>query len=195
VEMTYHDIDFRKMVLKDHQQMMDRFDTNLKDARLLSRGAIYKVILLSSSIIGFSVTLASFQNLGLRVNIETLKYSWYLFLFTIVVGFFTLFLEGRIKYALAWKAIQPQIFDESIHFGFPEIIKVNLVVCFSLLFPRNLFFGRIYSNERDRKYYQFLNAKAVYYLAELEKLPFHFENFFIILFILSLIVFISSYAG
>lgn len=64
---------------------------------------------------------------------------------------------------------------------------------YSLIFPRNLIFCRIYEDPEIKKLNDLLNTKAVQTLAELEKLTFIIENLFIIMFIAGLIVFVLSY--
>ena len=63
----------------EQKEKFREFDKNLLEARLISRDVIYKIILICSSIIGFSLTLISIPNFDLRSDINQLKSSWNLF--------------------------------------------------------------------------------------------------------------------
>lgn len=182
-----------RRVQQELKEQMAEFDKNLTNARIISRDVIYKVILLCSTIIGFSLTLISIPQVGLNTNIGILKTSWYLFLATIISGFLSLFLEGRLHYALKWRSFQVQCFDKDYTYPIKDKLKVWLVCLYSLVSPRNLIFCRIYRNPKEKKYNELLNAKAVITLAELEKLTFILEDLFISLFIAGLLVFVASY--
>ena len=41
---------------KEHVQEMERFDKNIKASKQISRNAVYRIVLLSSAIVGFSVS-------------------------------------------------------------------------------------------------------------------------------------------
>ena len=81
-------------------------------------------------------------------------------------------------------------------FSYPFIDKLKVLgVCiYSIIFPRNLFFCRIYKTSQEKKHNALLNAKTVQALAEFEKIPFVIENLFVVSFIISLFIFIKSYA-
>jgi len=182
-----------KQLQQEFKEKLIEFDNGLADARTVSRDVIYKIILLCSTIIGFSLTLISLPQVGIHTDINTLRLSWYLLLVTIVLGFVSLFIEGRLHYALKWRSFQVQDFDEKYTYPPIDKLKVLLVCAYSLVFPRNLIFCRIYKETKTKKYNELLNAKAVQVLAELEKLTFIFENLFILTFIAGLIVFVLSY--
>jgi len=191
--MDNNHIERVKQLQQEFKKKFTEFDKNLADARLISRGVIYKIILLCSTIIGFSLTLISLSQMGIHTDINTLKLSWYLLLATIVLGFLSLFVEGRLHYALKWRSFQVQDYDKGYVYPFIDRIKVWLVCAYSLIFPRNLVFCRVYKGTKVKKHNELLNAKAVLTLAELEKLTFIFENLFIVLFITGLIIFVMSY--
>jgi len=180
-------------LIKEQKEKLKEFDEGLVEARIVSRDVIYKIILICSSIVGFSITLMSIPNLELRTDVDLLRASWYFFLFTIILGFFSIFLEGRLHYALKWRAFQIQDFDKNYKYPFRDKLKVWSVCLYSLIFPRNLIFCRIYKSKEDNKYNYLLNAKAVQTLAELEKIPFILENLFILSFISALVIFVASY--
>lgn len=191
--MTYDIGGNVQRVFDEQKEKLKEFDERLVEARLVSRDVIYKIILICSSIIGFSLTLISLPNLEFRVDIGLLKISWYLFLTTIILGFFSIFLEGRLHYALNWRAFQVQSFDKKYKYPFRDKLKVWSVCLYSLFFPRNLIFCMTYKSEKDNKYNYLLNAKAVQTLADLEKVPFILENLFILSFISALVIFVVSY--
>ena len=191
--MSEEHLEGLRRLQQEFKEQMAEFDKNLADARIISRDVIYKIILLCSTIIGFSLTLLSIPQLGLNTHIDTLRTSWYLFLATIISGFLSLFLEGRLHYALKWRSIQVQDFDKDYTYPVKDKLKVWFVCFYSLVFPRNLFFCRIYETPKKKKYNELLNAKVVLTLAELEKLTFLVENLFIILFIAGLLMFVGSY--
>lgn len=64
------------------------FDDRLNHSRKLSISAISKLILLSSSIVGFSVSLFSIPAFQSRLDLGNLRFAWYFFIAVIVLGFF-----------------------------------------------------------------------------------------------------------
>lgn len=178
---------------EEQEKKFNKFDSELNEARLISRETVSKIILLCSTIIGFSLTLLSIKNISLEVNINTLRLSWYLFLATIVLGFLSLFIEGRLHYSLKWRAFQVQDYDRAYVYPLLDKIRVWVTCFYSLIFPRNLIFCKIYPTAKARKQNALLNAKTVITLAEFEKVTFVLENIFIILFVTALVVFINSY--
>jgi hypothetical protein len=178
---------------QEQKDKFKEFDDNLTSARLVSRDVIYKIILICSSIIGFSLTLISIPNLELKSDINQLRTSWNLFLYTIILGFISIFIEGRLHYALHWRSFQVQDYDEDYSYPFIDKLKVWFVCLYSLIFPRNLILCRIYKTKEEKRYYALLNAKAVMTLAELEKLTFILENVFVTVFIFALSTFVRSY--
>lgn len=182
---------FEKLI-QEQKEKFKEFDENLAFSRLVSRDVIYKIILICSSIIGFSLTLLSLPSVELRSDLNLLKISWYLFLYTIVLGFLSVFLEGRLHYALHWRVIQVQDFDEKYLYPITDRLKVWFVCLWSLVFPRNLIFCKIYNTSANKKYYALLNAKTVMSLAGMEKSIFLLENIFVTVFVLALFTFVRS---
>ena len=178
---------------KEFKEKLTEFDKDLSDSRLLSRDVIYKIIILCSTIIAFSVTLISLSQLDLKIDVGKLKTSWYLFLATIILGFSALFLEGRLHYALKWRAFQVQDYDKDYKHPLKDKLKVFIICIFSLIFPRNLIFCRIYKTDEEKKHNALLNAKSVQMIAEFEKVIFLLENLFFAVFIFALFMFIKSY--
>jgi len=177
----------------EQKEKFKEFDSKLLDARTISRDVIYKIIIVCSSTIGFSLTLVSIPNIGFSLDINLLKISWYLFLTTIILGYTSIFLEGRIHYALHWKAFQLQDYDDNYGYSVFDKLKVVMVGLYSILLPRNLIFCKKYKTKLLAEYNSILNGKVVSFLAEMEKLCFMLENLFIVVFIAALTVFIRSY--
>lgn len=180
-------------VFEEQKEKFKEFDASLASARLISRDVIYKIILICSSIIGFSITLISIPQFDFKTDISFLRTSWYLFLITIILGFVSIFLEGRLHYALKWRAFQVQDYDKAYKYPLIDKLKVWSVCLYSLIFPRNLIFCKIYKTKEERKYNALLNAKTVQTLAEIEKAPFVIENSFVLFFIAALVFFVRSY--
>lgn len=180
---------------KELREKLREFDADLNSARVISRDVIYKIIFLCSTIIGFSVTLITIKTPLFEIGVDTkkLQFSWYLFLLTIIVGFASLLFEGRLHYALAWRALQVQIHEDH-KYSLIENIKIYFIVLYSIIFPRNLFFCRIYKTEEEKNWNALANGKTVRILAELEKFPFLLENLFIAFFVIALFVFVTSYS-
>jgi hypothetical protein len=186
----------REDMARSNQEFKDQlkeFDSALNNARILSRDVTYKIIVLCTSIIGFSLALISTNILSVSVDVYQLRISWYLFLTTIICGFASLFIEGRIHYVLGWRGFQVQEFDSTYRYKWYKKIMVFFVAIYSLISPRNLIFCRAYKSEAEKLNNGYLNAKTIQLLAEWEKLTFLTENIFIISFVAALYVFITSY--
>ncbi|MEW6771916.1 MAG: hypothetical protein AB1330_11110 [Bacillota bacterium] len=99
--------------MADWKERLDEFDRDSTASREISRTAIYRIIILSASIVGFSVSLFSISSLQSSLEVGTIRYSWYCFLGAIMIGFFILMLEGRVKYAKTWKGFQASDFPKT----------------------------------------------------------------------------------
>src|SRR3989338_276261 len=103
---------------------------------------IHKITILSSGIVAFSVTLVSLDFLNTKIDLQTLYYSWLLFLLTIALGFLILILEPRIEHAKRWRSFlsysnaSP---EEMKNVSFTQSVKVNLVLLKCLLRPENIY--------------------------------------------------------
>ncbi len=185
--------DFEK-INNDLEKQFNKFDKDIENSRIISRGALYKLSLLSTSIIAFSVTLTSLSADKLRVNIEDLKTSWITFLFSIIFTYFSLFLESRIKFCITWRSLQVREFDKK-DFAFPDHLKVIFVALYSVIIsPRNLIFC-IWKKQDDKykNYVANMNAKTVGLLADMQKIPLFFELLAIVLFIIGIWIFAKSF--
>ena len=130
---------------KEFKEKLTEFDKDLSDSRLLSRDVIYKIIILCSTIIAFSVTLISLSQLDLKIDVGKLKTSWYLFLATIILGFSALFLEGRLHYALKWRAFQVQDYDKDYKHPLKDKLKV-FIICIRIECLMGVFFIKLSLN-------------------------------------------------
>jgi len=84
--------------------------SEMESSRAVNRDVIYRVVLLSASIVGFSATLLSIKTLKLNVDSGLLELSWILFAAVILIGPLSIFVESRARYAITWRSIQPQHF-------------------------------------------------------------------------------------
>lgn len=125
--------------------MKDRLDemaAEMEEARAIGRDAIYRVVVLSAVIVGFSATLLSVKTLDLSVNRSLLRTSWLLFAAAIALGPISVYLESRAKYAVSWRALQAQDFERrGATRG--ETLRLLAVLAYTILIrPRNLIFAR-----------------------------------------------------
>lgn len=169
------------------------FDRDLSFAREISRSAIYRIIILSASIVGFSISLFSIPLFQSSLILSTLQYSWYFLLAVVILGFFILMFEGRVKYAKAWKAFQVSQFLKEDEYTIREKICASLITIVSLFYPANLLFNRIYKIEEEKRFKERVNGLVVQKLAGIEHSLIFLENIFIILFICGLVLLVFSF--
>ncbi len=179
-------------LMKKFKEELKEHDESLEKARVLSRKIIVRMIILCSSAIAFSVSLFSIEALKPNIDITMLKYSWYIFLATMIIGFLQLFLEGRLNYVIPHRAFQPMGNIKEYNLTALEFLRIIVVIAISSLYPTNLLFCRIYKDENKKKKYENLNGFTVHYLARLKGLYFILEDIFIITFVTALILFILS---
>lgn len=121
----------------------EKFDRELEQARSVSRDAIYRVSVLSASIVAFSATLLSIKQLHLSVNESLLAASWCLFAAVVVIGPTSVALEARARYVITWRSLQPQDFDAERKLTRLERLQLLGVLLYSVaLRPRSLFYAR-----------------------------------------------------
>lgn len=176
------------------KEKFDEFNKNIESSRQISRFALFRLIFLSASIIGFSVSLFSIPALQSSLDINILRYSWYLFVGVIILGFFILMWEGRIKYGKTWKGFQVSQIPDTYDYSFKEKLYAFLVVVISLFYPANLLFNKICKEESEKKFKERVNGLVVHKLAEIEHLLIFFENIVFILFICGIILLVLSFA-
>ena len=87
-----------------------QFDADLEGARSVSREAIFRITLLSASIVAFSATLLSIKQIDLQADRGKLGAAWALFAAVVVLGPLSIGLEARAKFVVAWRSFQPQAF-------------------------------------------------------------------------------------
>jgi len=181
--------------MRQFKKEQSTFDQNIKAARQISRNTVYRLILLSASIIGFSVSFFSIPFLQSSLEIERLKLSWYAFLVVIVIGVLILFLSGRIRYGKTWKSYNvSQQTEKYKDYTLKEKYHAWLIVLWTLIHPANLVFNKPTSIEERKNFQEKVNGLVVHYLARLEHGLLSFlENVFLVLFVISLIILVTSF--
>ena len=171
------------------------FDKKIDASRESSRSVIYKIIILSASIVGFSVSLFSVPALQSSLNIDKLRLSWYFFLSTIILGFLFLLSEPRINYAKTWKGEQPKKFPDDLKFNYTykEQFIALLIILVSLIHPSNLIYNRIYKKAEEKEFKEKMNFLVVHWLARIGSALIILENVIFILFTISLILLVFSF--
>jgi len=86
-----------------HVRFVDQYQRDLKHGRTVSTEAIYRIMLLSASTVGLSVTFFSIPAFQSIADIEKLKPSWVLLVVVIALGGLILLGEGRLKYLVTWQ--------------------------------------------------------------------------------------------
>lgn len=125
------------------QKFEDDLDRWTEEARSVGRDALYRITALSASIVAFSATLVSIQQLHIRANETTLAASWCLFAAVVILAPATVWLEARTEFVVAWRARQPQDFDGERRPTMKERLKLYGVAAYSVaLRPRNLIYAR-----------------------------------------------------
>jgi hypothetical protein len=126
------------------KERLAELDAGMERARAVSRDAIYRVTLLSASIVAFSATLLSIEQIDLQGDQTLLAVSWCLFAGVVVVGPASLALEARAQYLVAWRSIQQQDFDAERKPTLTEGLKLAAVLAYSVAVrPRNLIYCRL----------------------------------------------------
>ena len=174
---------------------MEKLDRDLEHSRTLSRNLIEKIVVLATSIVGFSVTILSVDQLDLNLSFSELMVSWILFASTIALGLLIPFIESRVKYVIFWRGLQPQEFEdkgESI-VTFWQRIKVFFVTIYSIfLNPRSLIYCRPEKDESKHHLDKVRNGVVIHQANLYVNLIFIFELAFIITFIFGFVYFIAS---
>lgn len=188
-----------KRDMKDYsdgwEKKFQEFDKKLDNSRNLSISAITKLVFLSASIVGFSVSLFSISIFQSRLNLDNLRFSWYFFVAVIVLGFFILIFEGRAKFAKTWKNFQVSSFPNAGKYDYSvkEKIVATFIAVVTIFYPANLFFNRVYKDEKERIYKTRINGFVVHKLASIENGMIFLENIIFILFICGIITLVMSF--
>jgi hypothetical protein len=173
-----------------------KLENSTQRNRALALGSIYKLMLLSASIVAFSVTLVSANALSAKVDFKILYYSWWMFLAVIIEGSLLLFFESRIEQAKAWRYY--------MQYKSPEREELSNISCRenaiiywglirSLIFPENLFFDKIREDNQETKKDQIRSFMLLHNIARFRMFFIYgLENIFYISFIVALIIFIKS---
>ena len=172
---------------------LEKFEKNINTSREISRSAIFRIVILSASIIGFSVSLFSVPILQSNLDINSLQYSWYFFLGVIILGFFILMFEGRIKYCKTWKGCQESEYPNKDDYSSKEKIYAFLITIISLLYPVNLFFNRIDKKE-NKEFKTRVNGLVMQKIADIEQYLIFLENIIFIFFVSGLVLLILSFS-
>lgn len=185
-----HEAEHVKFML-DFEQKMEKFDRDLEGARKIARETMSKIVVLATTIIGFSVTVLSVEQLSLQISERGLRTAWLLLTVTIALGLLIPYLEGRSRYVIHWRGLQHQEWEGKLSFW--EKIKVSAIVAYSLLIgPRNLIYCKIYSDEVVKKKNARKNALAIHYTNKVINLILFAELLFIITFVTALAVLLYS---
>jgi len=175
----------------DFEQKMEKFDSDLESARKIARETMAKIVILSTSIIGFSVTLLSVKQLDLQIGTRGLKLSWLLFTATIALGLLIPFVESRAKYVIYWRGLQHQEWERTLTFW--DKLKIVVVIFYSVLIgPRNLIYCKIYKDEAIRNKNAHRNAQVIHWTNKVISLMLATEILFILLFVGALSVLLYS---
>lgn len=186
----------------EHKEFMDEFNTkmekldrDLEHSRSLSRNLIEKIVVLSTSIVGFSVTILSVEQLNVNLGILELMASWILFALTIAFGLLILFIESRVKYVIFWRGLQPLEFEEKgkAIVTYIQRSKVFFVTMYSIFVnPRSLIYCRPEKDDKKHHLDKVRNGIVIHHANLYVNLIFVFELAFIVTFICGFVYFIAS---
>jgi hypothetical protein len=175
----------------DFEQNMEKFDRDLESARRIARDTMAKIVLLSTSIIGFTVTLLSIEQLSLSISTRGLKAAWLLLTVTIALGLLIPFFESRAKFTVYWRGLQQQDWDRVLTKW--DNIKIVMLICYSVLInPRNLIYCKAYKNEPIQEKNAHRNAQVINWVHKVLNLLLVGELLFILSFIGALVVLLYS---
>jgi hypothetical protein len=125
------------------QKFEDDLDRWQEEARSVGRDALYRITALSASVVAFSATVLSINELDIDANEGALAASWCLFAAVVIFAPAVIALEARAKFVVAWRSWQPQHFDGERRPTTSERLKLYAVAAYSLaLRPRNLIYAR-----------------------------------------------------
>ncbi|MCL5985706.1 MAG: hypothetical protein M1371_03975 [Actinobacteria bacterium] len=178
---------------KADKEKFDKFGSEILYARKISRNTLFRIIIFSASIIGFSATIFSIPIIQPSLKLNILQYSWYIFLAEIVLGFLILMLEGRIKFAITWKNFQLSKYGYPYKYSNKDNLIAFFIALLSLLHPANLIFNKAYENAKEKEFKQRVNGLVVIKLADWLHRLIIFENLFFILFVCGLVLLVLSF--
>jgi hypothetical protein len=168
----------------------DRMAAEMEEARVVNREAIYRVVVLAAAIVGFSATLLSLEGVDLSIDESLLRVSWLLLALVVGLGPLSIYLESRAKYAITWRAMQAQEFDQPGP-SLVERLKLLGVVLYTVLIrPRNLIFVRDTDVDDPRK--AWLNGRIIQNLHVVWDLALALELLFWVAFVAALIFLLAA---
>jgi len=174
------------------EKQFKEFDRKIEVSRRISRDAIFRIVILSASIVGFSVSLFSIPSLQSSLNFDRLQYSWYFFLGVIILGFFILIFEGRVKYGNQWKGFQISEYPRKYDYNWKEKVCATFITTVTLFYPANLIFNRVYEEQEEKLFKERVNGLVVHKLAVTEHHLIFLENIVFLLFICGLILLVLA---
>ena len=77
-----------------------------------------------------------------RVDFSLLRVSWFLFAGVVALGPLLIFVESRAKYAITWRAANPQNFDPQPFNALDRLKFAGVLVYTLAMRPRNLIYAR-----------------------------------------------------
>jgi hypothetical protein len=169
---------------------VERMAEDTEAARTISRDAILRVTLLSASIVAFSATLLSIDQIDLDADQSLLGVSWSLFAAVVILGPLSVAIEARAQFVVAWRASQPQHFDGERRPTLFERLQLLAIALYSLtLRPRSLFFARHTDYNADKPTQgMWINFRMVLLLHEVVDLAMALELIVWVLFASAVIV-------
>ena len=168
-------------------------DREIVAARESARDWSNKLIVLTSSIVGFSVSLFSIDAIKKNIDATTLRLSWYWFLGTIVLSILALIFESRTVFASQWR-------KNALGFSAPSSVArasaavyFNAVIIFvvALFYPTHLIFGK---KGKDETHEEWQNSHVIVanWFSRAKNLTFLLETLSFIFFVIGLWYLINS---
>jgi len=190
-QATAYEAAMKQLKQFEHElnERFKEFDAGLGTARIISREAVYKLVFLSASIVGFSATIQSIEGLSLNTDQRLLKLSWVFFLTVLLIGPLMNFIEARAKYTIAWRGFQAQEHDWRQMLNSKQKLQALTVLMYSVIIsPRSLLLCRIYTNKTKKKLRARQNGMTVAVANLFINFVLFLEVIFIITFIAALVV-------
>lgn len=174
------------------EKPFDKYFKNIDAARKLSRDAINKIVLLSAGTLSFSVTL--FTAFSEKIDVTRVRWSWYALLATVIVGYSSLLLQGRLAYAKEWK-MSNIVWTEGTPKKYPFYYWPVTVpfALFSVIVPANMIFNKVEEKSWfSSAFREKVNHYVVHELAWFEHRVPLLENICILTFIAGLVLLVTS---
>lgn len=179
-----------KETLKELLARSDKMAVEMERARTVTRDVIFRVVVLSATIVGFSATALSIANLELHANESLLRVSWLLFAASVLLGPLSIYLESRAQYAITWRSHQAMEFDQPPATQKEKAQILGLLLYTILVRPRNLIFVRDTDYGDKRK--AWINGVLVQRLHAARDLALAIELVFWLVFVAALAVLVAA---